>query len=367
MAINRFNLGESLFTNQPLVNAPIQKQEPLFIKSEPSPAFRAVANSPGVKFITGDLKGAAKDIGGQLDKMFGSAQGVLEHGADFTSPLGAGGFVKSVAPKVAPKVFSGLKNLSTKLLEKFRGMAEEITPQQFNEVLNRATKEGTRQADRDLVVGLVDNQKYVNTKEILKDLPKVMKGEADIMGKQEFQMAVDKLISRYPNEKLVYSDIPANLIKPTSIRFDPRDQARVLESIKKGDKTPLVVEFRDGKYVLIDGHHRLRAYQELGIKDVSVIVQEKGFIKPSGKINLTKLAKDVETQLVPLTPTPVKSPRWSNVGQDFIGDGKYGEIVYQSPIKTSAGYVHFQARGLHTFPDQQIYPNYFSHVRYEDM
>jgi len=39
-------------------------------------------------------------------------------------------------------VFKGLKNLSTKLLEKFKGMPEEITPQQFNEVINKAKKEG---------------------------------------------------------------------------------------------------------------------------------------------------------------------------------------------------------------------------------
>src|SRR3990167_6730972 len=38
-----------------------------------------------------------------------------------------------VIKQQAPKVFTGLKKLSTKLLEKFKGMPEEITPQQFNE------------------------------------------------------------------------------------------------------------------------------------------------------------------------------------------------------------------------------------------
>ena len=151
--------------------------------------------------------------------------------------------------KRGEQVFKGLKVLSTKLLEKFRGMPEEITPQQFNEVINKATKEGIKKADLDLVKEMAKRQ--------------------------------------------------------------------------------------------------------------------------GGKINLTQLAKDVQTQLVPLTPAPVKSPRWSNVGEDFIGDGKYGEVVYQSPIKTSAGDVHFQsskgipARAGGDAPD--IFPNYFSHVRYEDM
>ena len=62
--------------------------------------------------------------------------------------------IKKVVPKVIKETqssFQGLKNLSTKLLEKFRGMPEEITPQQFNEVVNRATKEGIRKADLDIV------------------------------------------------------------------------------------------------------------------------------------------------------------------------------------------------------------------------
>src|SRR3990167_5924624 len=97
----------------------------------------------------------------------------------------------------------------------------------------------------------------------------------------------------------------------------------------------------------------------------------------SDNLSLTKLAKDVETQLVPLTPTPVKSPRWSNIGEEFIGDGKYNEVVYQSPIKTSAGDVHFAPREsldeLEEIPEElhsgfkQQFPNYFSHIRYEDM
>jgi len=49
------------------------------------------------------------------------------------------------------------------------------------------------------------------------------------------------------------------------------------------------------------------------------------------KINLPQLAKDVQTQLVPLTPTPVKVPHWSNVGVDYIGDGRYFEWV-ESPF-----------------------------------
>jgi len=157
---------------------------------------------------------------------------------------GIAAFTRGKKTAFGKKTFKGLKNLSTKLLEKFRGESTEITPQRFNEIINRSQKEGIKKADLDIV----------------------------------------------------------------------RESAKEV----------------------------------------------------NGKINLANLSKNVEKQLVPLTPTPVKSPRWSHIGEDFIGDGKYGEIVYQSPIKTSAGDVHFSIPGNKSAGDVG-FPNYFSHVRYEDM
>lgn len=194
------------------------------------------------------------------------------------------GMTARVAKIVKPAVFKGLEGLSTKLLEKFRGMPEEITSQQFNEVLNKAKKEGVRQADESLIMELRDKQlKYF------------------------------------------------------------RENTATYEKVPKG---------------------------ELGHDSGAVRMINQP------KINLTQLAKDAQTHLVPLTPTEVKSPRWSNVGQDFIGDGKYGEVVYQSPIKTSAGDVHYPTRGMNAGEAQgwggwnektTEFPRYFSHVRYEDM
>ena len=200
---------------------------------------------------------------------------------------GRGGTYDLHFEKVVPiaKTFGGLKNLSTKLLEKFRGMPEEITPQQFNEVLNKASKEGIREVDRNLITELRDKQlKYF------------------------------------------------------------RENTAQYERIPKGE-----------------------------------IGYDMGAVRMTNqpKINLTQLAKDAQTSLVPLTPTQVKSPRWSNVGQDFIGDGKYGEIVYESPIKTSAGEVHYPPKYRREQLSPSLrrqnkdlienYPNYFSHIRYEDM
>ena len=149
------------------------------------------------------------------------------------------------------KLFQGLKDTSTKLLEKFKGMPEEITDQQFKEIVNTTKKEGLKKVDEDII----------------------------------------------------------------------------MSSLVRGD---------------------------------------------NGKINLTATSLNVQEKLVPLTPTPVKSPRYSYVGRDFLGDGKYGEMIYQSPIKTSAGDLHFRYRGYNSsnnFSDvaDDSFPNYFSHVRFADM
>jgi len=110
-----------------------------------------------------------------------------------------------------------------------------------------------------------------------------------------------------------------------------------------------------------------------GIKQVDEDIVRSSIVKNGDIIDLPKTAARVEERLVPLTATPVKSPRWSYIGEDFIGDGKYGEIVYESPIKTSAGDVHFQNPRANYygegkgFASTQSFPNYFSHIRYEDM
>ena len=164
--------------------------------------------------------------------------------------IGANGPLKVGGPatKAAVPIFKGLKNLSTKLLEKFRGLPNEIKPGRFEEIVNLAKKGGIKEVD----------------------------------------------------ETLVRSSVVKN-------RF--------------------------------------------------------------GNIDLSKTAMKVEEQLVPLTPTQVKSPRWSSIGEDFIGDGKYEEIVFQSPIKTSAGDVHFEAQYRMDTAEMgargQGFPNYFSHVRRE--
>ena len=330
---------------------------------------------------------------------------------------------KALLPKVQP-VFQGLKNLSTKLLEKFKGMPEEITPQQFNEVINRAQKEGIRKADLDLIkemmkrqIGKVDYsgsrisklskintttpggaQKLADKKYDIASEPKTPDEKAfswfndwiqaqtgrdeSVFGKSPTKEAIqfyDKpeykptgpiTVYRamkggekmYPTTKYTSWTTDQRIAENFLDEFDPRSRmaSKVVqpdEVFLEFDKVPPHLRPEVGEDILGDTEHEVILKSLNDVKKISQVF----------KINLLKLAKDVETQLVPLTPTPVKSPRWSDTGKKFIGDGKYGEIVYQSPIKTSAGDVHFEARGLHTFPNQQRFSNYFSHIRYEDL
>lgn len=229
-------LGKTREKAQEYAKTPV-KTEPLFIKQ---PVAQQLFSRETAQQIPKTILGAVQSFGPATEEE-ARQQFQVKIGKDmYLDPTGAVGSIEDISGRAISKglasiskaktakepssIFQGLKTTTTKLLQKFRGLPNEITPQQFNEVINKAQKEGIKKVDLDMVRGAA---KEVN-----------------------------------------------------------------------------------------------------------------------GKISLPQLAKDVEVQLVPLTPTPVKSPRWANIGEDYIGDGKYGEIVYQSPIKTSAGDVHFQGRDV---------------------
>ena len=241
---------KDLMKGQTYSFAPMKQSTPLFIPIEEA---QSPVTSP-LQRASGQIKGIAEGVNRfmkprleNLSNQF-SDKNIIDTAMNFSpmGTVGAGGnYAKEFAQQEGKKIFGGLKNLSTKLLERFKGMPEEITEQQFNEVVNRTRKEGVKKADEETLMS--------------------------------------------------------------------------------------------------------------------------SLVKENGKINLTKTSQNVEKQLVTLTPTPVKSPRWSNVGADYIGDGNYGEVVYQSPIKTSAGSIHYFPRTAGGGRGASEFPNYFSHVRFEDL
>jgi len=284
--------------------------------------------------------------------------GVMPLGNDMYADPFMAGTLKRVGSKAVaetvPAVFQGLKGLSTRLLEKFKGLPNEITQQQFNEVINKAQKEGIKKADLDLVKEMMERQsggyRYHTTSlkglfGIQKEGLKPAKGQ---YGKGVYFAPTEELTKGYDSPDEIMVRIKKSKLPQDYDEFP--EQGWTSETVK-----PDNLEYR--------------------LKSENKWFDVKTNKEVSDKISLPQLAKDVETQLVPLTPTPVKSPRWSSVGEEFIGDGKYGEIVYQSPIKTSAGDVHYSSREYpSTFnsydavkASKDSFPNYFSHVRYEDL
>jgi len=88
---------------------------------------------------------------------------------------------------------------------------------------------------------------------------------------------------------------------------------------------------------------------------------------PKGqKIPVKEFADKVETQLLPLEET--NKPDMTSLDGEYanivLPDEQrgnvagYGEHIYENPIKTSAGGIHFSA---------EEYPNYFAHTRIEDL
>jgi len=93
------------------------------------------------------------------------------------------------------------------------------------------------------------------------------------------------------------------------------------------------------------------------------------------KINVKDFSERVKAELLPLKMTNAgERYEFVSLPYDFKGNvANYEEHIWQSPIKTSAGNIHFPARGGRTADEQALYranntiDNYFGHTRIEDM
>lgn len=94
----------------------------------------------------------------------------------------------------------------------------------------------------------------------------------------------------------------------------------------------------------------------------------------TGKFSAVKFANDVVQQLLPLKVRESSHPIFSSAKYESIvlppkirgTVADYGERIYESPIPTSAGDVHFSSRVDRLTGDKKA-PGYFGHTRVEDM
>lgn len=136
--------------------------------------------------------------------------------------------------------------------------------------------------------------------------------------------------------------------------------------------TKLVEAFKGEPNLISEGRFNeiLNKTKNTGVKGVDEKMLMNSVVRENGKINLERTAQNVQDKLLPLTPKVLKQTRWENIGQKFHNKSKYGvegeyhEVIYESPIKTQAGDIHF-SNG--SYEDGLVTQNYFSHVRYEDL
>lgn len=58
--------------------------------------------------------------------------------------------------------------------------------------------------------------------------------------------------------------------------------SELIESIRSGEAIePIVVVYQSPKYLIVDGHHRFTAYQQLGIPTISAIVVPQDLVRYS--------------------------------------------------------------------------------------
>uniref|UniRef100_A0A6M3J6S2 Putative helicase n=2 Tax=viral metagenome TaxID=1070528 RepID=A0A6M3J6S2_9ZZZZ len=89
-----------------------------------------------------------------------------------------------------------------------------------------------------------------------------------------------------------------DLVPTESVNMDSVRGRNVLEAVRSGERTPIII---DNYMQVMDGHHRIKAYQELGIKQIPAIA-------PIGTIN-------VEDK-------PIYGKQYRLTGKDSIAEGK---------------------------------------------
>lgn len=174
------------------------------------------------------------------------------------------------------------------------------------------------------------------------------------------------------DKALPFDPLVGGLIAAADIPSGGRASKGVKESAKAGVKTyegatkytTKVLEALKGKATVS------RQYIEDMLRKPDIKQSEKDLVNdvlretPDSKINVSDFAEKVEDRVLPLNIDSYKKNKGYtkyesvNLNPKERGDViSYDEKVYESPVKTQAGTVHFSSD----------YPNYFGHTRVEDM
>lgn len=139
-----------------------------------------------------------------------------------------------------------------------------------------------------------------------------------------------------------------------------------------GNLTTKILKDLEGK-TTVSKQYILDATNRGDIKQVERDLIRELVVKEGDVVNVKEFADKVKAELLPLKVSPLKSlnetAKYENITlpDELRGRVKdYKENIYESPIETSAGDVHFSDIALGGGGTQKI-KNYFGHTRIEDM
>jgi len=265
-----------------------------------------------------------------------------------------------------PETFKGFTDLSTKLLEKLKGRST-VSRQFIEDMTNQPD---LKQAERDLirrVLGESDGGTKVyhgtNAQFDAFDASKLGTNEKNHAAKNAFFFSDSKQTAstygKNVKEAQLKFDNPVTIDAEGKMFGDVRDliDETVLNAKKNGNDGVIIKNLSDEK--------------DWGVYNPTThfAVLDTKAIKPvSDQISVPDFANKVKSELLPLTPKSAGN-KWEmvNMPDELRGPvSKYEARVYQSPIKTSAGEVHYNVGGAPEF-NSEGYPNYFAHSRIEDL
>lgn len=381
------------------------------------PEVTPVPQSPSGQALIGGLENFAAGFGSDVrtqaqDPRFSNSLPFLAGAAIASSPFGEVPKIVSKVPKAlqegkkviqeVPGVFSGLKSLTLKTLEKLKGRTT-VSKQFISDLTNAAD---IKQPERDLLRRVLNDyssvpkeleplaqeaRKYKSAEEFVRaiknrDIRDLTFGELGKIG----TIDVTKEKALLPTQQTIIPQLSeSTLLREKQRLYDAGKKAGYAWA-KKPFESQTVQSYLNKQAqenVAITAYRTKmqtdKASLQLGKSELSKSLsssqnttnltdnQLTDFYNQAVKgdqIPVKEFANKVETELLPLERTTRNSSAYESISlpSELRGPiANYNEHIYQSPIKTSAGDVHFPDYGKTR--SAQPTNGYFAHTRIEDL
>lgn len=154
--------------------------------------------------------------------------------------------------------------------------------------------------------------------------------------------------------------------KPSTI---PKDLGQPAPFKGFSDLTTKILDDLKGR-TTVSKQYLLDATNRPELKQAEKDVIRNALKDEPAMVNATDFANKVKTDLLPLKKSAVEYPKYENISLPVESRGPvsgYKEHIYESPIKTAAGDVHFSDTGIKTDKGVNTVKKYFAHTRTEDV